>query len=277
MEDIKKSQSISELRSVYDMMSLKGKKALVTGAAGGIGRTTAAALAEVGADVALMDIPAKQDLLEKLCQQIGERYKVRAIPVVGDVTTPEAVATFMAEIENQFGTLHVVHNNAGVALPEDHSDISYETYNQYVAVNQTGVLLVMQASANMMKKNGNSGSIINTASISAHIINRGRPGIDRNCPGYPSVKAAVKHMTRAMAAEYVEDNIRVNSISPGYIVSGLHDEWEVELLEWFASTVPMGRLGQLDELMGAIVYLASDLSTYATGTDIIIDGGYTIW
>jgi sorbose reductase len=277
MEDIKKSQSISELRSVYDMMSLKGKKALVTGAAGGIGRTTATALAEVGADVALMDIPTKKDLLEKYCQQIADMHKVRTIPVVGDVSTPDAVATFMAEIEKEFGTLHVVHNNAGVALEGDNADISYETYNQYVAINQTGVLLVMQASANLMKKNGNGGSIINTASISAHIINRHRPGIDRNCPGYPSVKAAVKHMTRAMAAEYVNDNIRVNSISPGYIVSGLHDDWDVELLEWFASTVPMGRLGRLDELMGVIVFLASDLSTYATGTDIIIDGGYTIW
>jgi NAD(P)-dependent dehydrogenase (short-subunit alcohol dehydrogenase family) len=277
MEDIKKSQAISELRSVYDMMSLKGKKALVTGAAGGIGRTTATALAEVGADVALMDIPAKQDLLEKYCRQISDLHNVRTIPVTGDVSTPDTVAAFMAEIEKEFGTLHVVHNNAGVALSDDDSDISYETYNQYVAINQTGVLLVMQASANLMKKNGNGGSIINTASISAHIINRGRPGLDRNCPGYPSVKAAVKHMTRAMAAEYVDDNIRVNSISPGYIVSGLHDEWDVGILEWFASTVPMGRLGQLDELMGVIVYLASDLSTYATGTDIIIDGGYTIW
>jgi NAD(P)-dependent dehydrogenase (short-subunit alcohol dehydrogenase family) len=277
MEDIKKSQSISELRSVYDMMSLKGKKALVTGAAGGIGRTTATALAEVGADVALMDIPAKQDLLEKYCQEIANLHNVRTIPVTGDVSTPDAVAAFMDEIEKEFGTLHVIHNNAGVALPEDHSDISYETYNQYVAINQTGVLLVMQAGANLMKKNGNGGSIINTASISAHIINRGRPGIDRNCPGYPSVKAAVKHMTRAMAAEYIDDNIRVNSISPGYIVSGLHDDWDVGILEWFASTVPMERLGQLDELMGVIVYLASDLSTYATGTDIIIDGGYTIW
>ena len=277
MEDIKKSQAISELRSVYDMMSLKGKKALVTGAAGGIGRTTATALAEVGADVALMDIPAKQDLLEKYCRQIADLHNVRTIPVTGDVSTPDAVAAFMAKIEKEFGTLHVVHNNAGVALPGDDSDIPYETYNQYVAINQTGVLLVMQASANMMKKNGNGGSIINTASISAHIINRGRPGMDRNCPGYPSVKAAVKHMTRAMAAEYVDDNIRVNSISPGYIVSGLHDEWDVGILEWFASTVPMGRLGQLDELMGVIVYLASDRSTYATGTDIIIDGGYTIW
>lgn len=277
MEDIKKSQSISELRSVYDMLSLKGKKALVTGAAGGIGRTTATALAEVGADVALMDIPAKQDLLEKYCRQIADLHNVCTIPVTGDVSTPDTVAAFMAEIEKEFDTLHVVHNNAGVALPGDDSDIPYETYNQYVAINQTGVLLVMQASANLMKKNGNGGSIINTASISAHIINRGRPGMDRNCPGYPSVKAAVKHMTRAMAAEYVDDNIRVNSISPGYIVSGLHDEWDVGILEWFASTVPMGRLGQLDELMGVIVYLASDLSTYATGTDIIIDGGYTIW
>jgi NAD(P)-dependent dehydrogenase (short-subunit alcohol dehydrogenase family) len=277
MEDIKKAQSISELRSVYDMMSLKGKKALVTGAAGGIGRTTATALAEVGADVALMDIPEKRDLLEAYCKQIADLHKVRTIPVTGDVSTPETVAAFMTEVEKEFGTLHVVHNNAGVALPGDDSDIPYETYNQYVAINQTGVLLVMQASANLMKKKGNGGSIINTASISAHIINRGRPGLDRNCPGYPSVKAAVKHMTRAMAAEYVEDNIRVNSISPGYIVSGLHDDWDVGILEWFATTVPMGRLGRLDELMGVIVFLASDLSTYATGTDIIIDGGYTIW
>ena len=277
MVDIKKSQSISELRSVYDMMSLKGKKALVTGAAGGIGRTTATALAEVGADVVLMDIPAKKELLEKYCDQIAGMHNVRVIPVTGDVSTPDGVAAFMAEIEQEFGTLHVVHNNAGVALPGDDANISFETYNKYVAVNQTGVLLVMQASANLMKKNGNGGSIINTASISAHIINRGRPGIDANCPGYPSVKAAVLHMTRAMAAEYATDNIRVNSISPGYIVSGLHDEWDPKLLEWFASTVPMGRLGRLEELMGVIVYLASDLSSYATGTDIIMDGGYTIW
>lgn len=277
MKGIENPQCIKDLRSIFEMLSLKNKKALVVGAAGGIGRSIAAAFAELGAEVALVDLPSKNKLLEEICQQITDRYGARTIPITGDVTTADTVASFMEKVEKELGTVHVVSNNAGAGIPGDDSDITYQAYNKQIAIFQTGVLLAAQASANIMKKNGHGGSIINTASMSGHIINRGRPGIDRHSPGYTSVKAAVIHMTKGLAAEYVNYGIRVNSISPGYISSGIHSAWDKGQLEWFVSTVPMGRFGQLDELMGIAAYLASDLSSYVTGADFLIDGGYTIW
>ena len=182
---------------------------------------------------------------------------------------------FSTIIDN-FGTIDIVHNNAGIALDGDNPDIPIEKWAKILDVNLTGILLVARAAANLMKAHGHGGSIVNTASISAHIINRGREG-DRYSPGYTATKAAVMHLTKAMAMDYVGDGIRVNSISPGYILSGLHDEWDPAILEWFASTVPMKRLGSLDEVIGVTVFLASDLSTYATGMDVIVDGGYCVW
>ena len=272
-------QTIGELRSVYDMLSLKGKSALVTGAGGGIGRSTAAGFAELGASVCLMDIPQKEKELRQHCKEIEDRYNARTMYVLGDVSDPDSVDAFIKETADAFGTIDVVHNNAGIGLAGDDSNLDLELWNKVVAVNQTGILLVGRACANLMVAHGHGGSIVNTSSMSGLIVNR-KPRGERYGIVYPATKAAVEHMTKAMAMDYVEFDIRFNSVCYGYIISGLHDVkagFPPEAFEDMRSTTPMNRTGTLDETIGCVMYLASDLSTYATGSTIVVDGGYCVW
>jgi sorbose reductase len=271
-----KPLQLNELRSIYDMLSLKHKKALVTGAAGGIGRSSAAALAELGADVAIMGRPSRQQKLNEIADFIAKKHGVRVIAVTGDVSNEESVKKMYAEIVDKFGTVDIVHSNAGMISKEDNPDMDLAVWQRMLDTNYTGMLLVSREGAKIMKAHGHGGSIILTASISAHSINRRKTG-ERYNTAYTSTKAAVKHLAKALAMDYVDYNIRVNSISPGYIWSGIHDEVPQERLEYCASTVPMRRFGTLDEIVGSVVYLASDLSSYHTGSDIVMDGGHCVW
>ena len=272
-------QTIGELRSVYDMLSMKGKSALVTGAAGGIGRSTAAGFAELGADVCLMDVPQKENDLRQFCDEIRNRYKTRVMYVLGDVSDPGSVDAFVKETADAFGTINILHNNAGIGLAGDDSNLDIELWNKVVAVNQTGILLVGRACANLMIKNGHGGSVVNTSSMSGLIVNR-KPRGTRYGIVYPATKAAVDHMTKAMAMDYVEFGIRFNSVCYGYIISGLHKVeagFPPEAFESMRDTTPMNRTGRLDETIGCVMYLASDLSTFATGSTVVVDGGYCVW
>lgn len=272
-------QSISELRSVYDMLSLKGKSALVTGAAGGIGRSTAAGFAELGARVCLMDVPQKENELKQFCKEIGDRYGASTMYVLGDVSEPASVEAFVKQTSDNFGTIDVVHNNAGIGLAGDDSNLDIELWNKVVAVNQTGILLVGRACANLMIEHGHGGSIVCTSSISGLIVNR-KPRGRRYGIVYPATKAAVDHMTKAMAMDYVEYGIRFNSVCYGYIISGLHRVeagFPVEAFQDMCETTPMNRTGTLDETIGCVMFLASDLSSYATGSTVVVDGGYCVW
>jgi sorbose reductase len=273
---MKKPIQLNELRSIFNMLSLKNKKAFVTGAGGGIGRSSAAALAELGADVAIMDIPSKQQTLDEIAEFIANKHGVQVIAVTGDVSNEESVQKMYAEIIDKFGTVDIVHSNAGIIAREDNPDIDLAVWQRMLNINYTGMLIVAREGAKIMKAHGHGGSVILTASISAHIINRKKAG-ERYTTAYTSTKAAVKHLAQALAMDYVNFNIRVNSISPGYICSGIHDEFTEERLEYMASSVPMKRIGTLDEVVGGIVYLASDLSSYQTGSDIVCDGGYCVW
>lgn len=272
-------QTIGELRSVYDMLSLKGKAALVTGAAGGIGRSTAAGFAELGANVCLMDVPGKEKELQEHCEEISNRYDARTMYVLGDVSDPVSVDVFIKETADAFGTIDILHNNAGIGLAGDDSNLDMELWNKVVAVNQTGILLVGRACANLMIRDGHGGSIVNTASMSGLIVNR-KPRGTRYGIVYPATKAAVEHMTKAMAMDYVEFGIRFNSVCYGYIISGLHKVeagFPPEAFKDMCDTTPMNRTGRLDETIGCVMYLASDLSTFATGSTVVVDGGYCVW
>lgn len=274
-----KPQTIKELRSVHEMILLKGKAALVTGAGGGIGRSTAAGFAELGASVALMDIPEKKEELEKNCRDIEERYKAKTMYVLGDVSDQDSVDNFVGEVVKKFGTIDVVHNNAGVGLAGDNSDIDIDLWNKIVAVNQTGILLVGRACANVMKAHKHGGSIVNTSSMSGLIINKLPKGF-RYGVVYPATKAAVIQMTKAMAMDYVQYGIRFNSVCYGYIISGLHDVkagFPEEAYKDMCETTPMNRTGTLSDAIGCVMYLATDLSAFATGSTVVVDGGYCVW
>lgn len=270
------AERIEQIKSIYQMISLKGKKAVITGGAGGIARAVSVAFAELGADVALLDIPAVAEELQKNCGYLEQTYGVTAVPVIGDVSDEESVGRAFAQMEEKLGTIDIVFSNAGITCTGlDDADIALDTWKKMLDVNLTGMLLVDRAGAELMKRHGHGGSIINTASMSAHIINR-RPAMTSQ-PGYTTSKAGVRQLTRALAISYVNDGIRVNSISPGYVMSGLHRGVKDDVLDFNVSMVPIKRFARLDEVVGAVVYLASDMSTYCIGTDLVFDGGYTIW
>jgi NAD(P)-dependent dehydrogenase (short-subunit alcohol dehydrogenase family) len=262
------------------MLSLKGKVALVTGAAGGIGRSTAAAFAELGAKVALMDIPSKEDLLKQNVADIKELYGGEAMYVLGDVSIPESCEEFIQKVVDTYGTIHIVHNNAGIGGSPDEANMPVDAWNRVVGINMTGSFIVARTCARIMKEHGHGGAVITTSSMSGVIINTG--------PGYAATKAAAHHMTAALAIEYAKDGIRCNSVCYGYICSGLHEGFKTRdgsarsedmvqnSYKLMADKTPMGRMGDLSEAVGAVVYLASGLGSFHTGTCMIIDGGVCI-
>lgn len=273
MAALRKAQGIPELDSVYDMLSLKGKVALITGAGGGIGRSTAAAMAELGAKVMLMDMPQTEENLKLFTQQIRDRYGAEAAYVLGDVTDPQSIQDFVNKTAEVFGTIDILHNNAGIGGGGDDADIAYDVWNKVVAVNLTGPLLVAQAVVRVMKEHKHGGSIVTTASMSGVVVNTG--------PGYASTKAGVRHLTDSLAMAWAKDGIRCNSVCYGYILSGMHEHMgtaDAEFIEGmykhFEESTPMGVMGQLSDAVGCVVYLASDLARFTTGTSIICDGGY---
>jgi len=270
--ELRKAQEIMELDSVYDMLSLKGKAALVTGAAGGIGRSTAAAMAELGAKVMLMDVPPMEEKLKQCVADIRKRYGAEAAYVLGDVRDAQSIQDFVDKTVEVFGTIDILHNNAGIGGKGDNAEIALDTWNNVVAINLTGPLLVAQAVVRVMKAHNHGGSLVTTASMSGVVVNTG--------PGYASTKAGVRHMTDSLAIALAKDNIRCNSVCYGYILSGMHEnfgedeEFVAGMYNMMAETTPMGRMGSLSDAVGCVVYLASDLSRFTTGTSIICDGGY---
>lgn len=216
-----------------------------------------------------MDIPQKLEELNAICKEIQDTYHVKATTVTGDVSCEESVETFVGEAVQELGTLDILHSNAGIVAIGDNPNVEIEKWNKVLDVNLTGMMLVCRTVANVMIEHKHGGAIVNTASMSAHIINnRGF--------SYAATKAAVKHMTKAMAMQYMQYGIRCNSISPGVVLSGIHDNGPVEGMESMLKLVPMGRFGTLDEIAALVAVPASDVSSFVTGTDILADGGQCI-
>ncbi len=245
--------------------SLNGKKAYVTGGASGIGKSISIALAQSGADVAIVD----RNLLEaeKAAKEVA-LCGVKTVALKADVSDPEDVNKMMDSILNAFGTLDIAFNNAGICECSKAEDMTYDSWMRVINVNLTGVFLTSQAAGRVMIKKG-SGSIINTASMSGHIVNDPQ----RQC-AYNASKAGVIMLTKSLAVEWAPYNVRVNCISPGYIATNMTKKEDPLVPTWLAVT-PMKRLGTPEELQGIVVYLASDASTFTTGSDIVIDGGFT--
>lgn len=263
-----------EFTSLARMFTLKGKAALVTGAAGGIGRSTAKAFAELGANVALMDLPQKKEQLEAICKGIEETYGVKAIAVTGNVADEDSVKAFVKEVSDTFGTIDVLHNNAGIILPEDNDHVKYSDWKRMLDIDLNSVFLVGQTVANLMVDHRHGGAIINTASMSGHIWNR-QAGHNYGFT-YCTAKAAVMHLTKGMAANYIKYGIRINSVSPGVVLSGIHDNVPVSMMDFSLNEIPMGRFGYLDEIAGMVAVLATDLASFMVGSDVLIDGGQCI-
>ncbi len=253
---------------VQDIFSLRGRKGFITGGSQGIGKTIAAAFAELGADVAIVarNLTLAEETAKEL-SQFGTKVKAYAC----NVADPDSVNRMIEAYEADFGTIDYAINNAGIFTGDEALDIPPDTFESVIDVNLNGVFYTAQAAAKLMVKHGNKGSIISTASMSAHIINR-----PQTIANYCAAKAGVVHMTKALAAKWAKHSIRVNSISPGYIQTDLIASLADMLPIWKGYMPEGSRLGYPEDLIGAYVYFASDASSYATGSDLIIDGGYTV-
>ncbi|MBA7525821.1 Galactitol 2-dehydrogenase [subsurface metagenome] len=252
---------------ILDLFSLKTKTGYVTGGARGIGRSIAMGLAEAGARVTIVDINFTE--AQKTAQELaGLGFDCFAIHA--DVTQKEQVLVMVDKILQRWGRLDIAVNNAGKVLNVSAEEMTEEQWDAVINLNLKGVFLTSQAAGNVMIKQ-KSGSIINIASMSAHIVNHPQPQV-----AYNASKAGVVMVTKSMAAEWAGYGVRVNSISPGYTgtelvmkMKDLHGRWE--------EMTPMKRLAEPDEIMGAAVYLASEASCFVTGHDLVVDGGFTLW
>jgi sorbose reductase len=251
--------------NVLKLFDLHGKTALVTGASSGIGKEVARAYLQAGAQVAVA--ARHSEPLERVATEIAGAGTV--VPIRCDVTQEDQVAAMLDRVTAELGGIDIAVCNAGIVSVQPMLDMPLDEFRRIQDTNVTGVFLTARAAAREMVRQGRGGAIITTASMSGHIIN-----IPQQVGHYCASKAAVIHLTKAMAVELAPHNIRVNSVSPGYIRTELveplaeyHRQWEPK--------IPLGRMGRPDELTALYLYLASEASSYMTGSDVVIDGGYT--
>jgi len=254
--------------NVMDQFSLCGKVAIVTGASSGIGKRVALGYAQAGARV--VAVSRNADPLDAAVVEVRNQVpgaEVRAFPC--DVTNSLSVAALAQSVREVEGKIDVAVCNAGIVTLNGLDEMSLEEFESVQKTNVSGVFLTAQACAREMARQGCGGSIIVTASMSGHVVNT-----PQRIGHYCVSKAAVIQLAKAMAVEFAPHGIRVNSVSPGYIMT----ELVVPLTDYHAAwtpRIPLGRLGRPEELMGLYVYLASEASSYMTGADVVIDGGYT--
>jgi NAD(P)-dependent dehydrogenase (short-subunit alcohol dehydrogenase family) len=253
------------------LFDLTGRVALVTGAGSGIGQRIALGLAQCGADVAILD-RRSDDGLAATAAAIATTGR-RSISVTADVTSAGALAEAVARTETELGPLRLALNAAGIANANPCEDMGEEQYQTLMDINMKGVWLSCQAEARAMLAHGLGGSIVNIASMSGVIVNRGLMQVH-----YNASKAGVIHMSKSMAMEWVGRGIRVNSISPGYTATPMNTRPEmVHQTREFESQTPMQRMASVDEMVGPAVFLLSDASSYCTGVDLLVDGGFCCW
>lgn len=252
---------------------LDGRVALVTGGGQGIGRAFAHGLGEAGAAVAVADLVGER--AERTAAELADKG-VDSLAITADVTKADQVQAMVDAVLAKWGHLTIAVNNAGIGDWTAAEDVSEANWDRMNDVNLKGVFLCAQAEGRVMLKAG-YGKIINVASMSASIANTPQKQVV-----YNTTKAGVLHLTRSLAAEWAPRGVRVNSISPGYTRTQLVDdllqtpEGQQMAPKWLALT-PMGRMAEVTDLQGAVVYMASEASDFMTGSDMIIDGGYCLW
>ena len=269
-------------RKVFD---LHGKTAIVTGGAGILGRRFCAGLAEFGANVAVVDIDAKA--AGDVAEELSGRYGIKSIGIGCDITSPDSVKEMVGQVISALGNIHILHNNA--AGKSDDLDAFFAPFEEYslkqwrkiMAVNIDGMFLVAQAVGKHMVEHGEGGSIIQTSSVYGVVapdqrIYEGSFYLGRtiNTPAvYSTSKAAVIGLTRYLAAYWADKGIRVNALTPGGVESGQNETFK----QRYSARVLLGRMAKPDEMVGALIYLASDASSYVTGQNIVVDGGLSVW
>ncbi len=244
-------------------MRLKGKVAIVTGGASGMGRSEATIFAREGARVLVADILEKEG--QEVAKSIGDAARFMKL----DVTSEPDWQALVATAEREFGKLDILVNNAGISGTYTSDLASTEAWDRVMDINAKGTFLGMKHAVPAMKRAG-GGAIVNISSISGFA---GQLGVHM---AYNASKGAVRIMTKAGAVQWARDNIRVNSVHPGFMppmrtsVGSAKPEWREKVL----ATVPMRREGKVEEVAHAVLFLASDEASYITGTELVVDGGF---
>jgi NAD(P)-dependent dehydrogenase (short-subunit alcohol dehydrogenase family) len=264
---------------------LKGKVAVITGGAGILGRHFCAGLAESGACVAIIDIDGKA--ARKLAEELTATYGVKVSGYSCDVSNVDSVKQIASQVVMDFGRVDILHNNAASksddlgAFFAPFEDYEISEWRKVMSVNLDGMFLMAQAFGKIMVTQGFGGSIIQTASI------YGVQGPDQriydgslymgqqiNTPAvYSASKAGVIGLTKYLATYWAQYGVRVNTLTPGGVESGQNDVFRQK----YSARVPLKRMSKPDEMVGALLYLASDASSYVTGQNIIVDGGLNCW
>ncbi len=283
MDDDERQKQVTNQQS-KDLFSLAGKVVLVTGGAGLLGQVFCQAFVEAGADVAIID--SNKDALNAVASKIVRSKNQKVIAIECDITSPQSVSKMTQTVVAQLDRIDVLVNNAASkgsnldAFFEPFESYSLQAWREVMSVNIDGLFLVAQAVGNQMKKQ-DGGSIIQTSSIYGLVapdqrIYQGSEYNGRaiNTPAvYSASKAAVNGLTSYLSTYWADSKIRVNTLTPGGIASGQNDEFNKK----YSNRVPLGRMGEASELIGALIYLASDASSYVTGQNIIVDGGLSAW
>jgi NAD(P)-dependent dehydrogenase (short-subunit alcohol dehydrogenase family) len=255
---------------ILDKFRLDGNVAIVTGGGQGLGKVFCRAYAEAGADIVVAEI--NEETGPQTVAEIEELGR-KALYVKTDVTSRESVGQMVATALEAFGRIDVLMNNAGIVHWGEAESVAEDDWRKVIDVNLNGLFYCAQAvSVPMIEQK--RGRIVNIASMSGHIVNR--PQCQAS---YNASKAAVIHLSKSLATEWAQYNVRVNSISPGYMGTDMAKPFFEDPIyggQWIPA-IPMKRPGEPDELAGVAVFLASEASSYVTGSDIVVDGGFTCW
>jgi len=243
------------------MGKLDNKVAIITGGASGIGAATARLFVSEGAKVVLVDLNEEKG---KAFEQELKAAQADALFVKANITSEEEVTGVFQQAKDAFGRIDIVFNNAGIGRVQPTHELEYAEWRNTVSVDLDGVFLVAREAIRVMLASG-GGTIVNTASMYGWV---GSPG----SAAYNAAKGGVVNLTRSLALEYAEKNIRVNALCPGFIDTPIIPEESKQAL---SAMTPMKRLGQAEEMAKAVLFMASDDSSFMTGGSLIVDGGYT--
>ncbi|HEX2926716.1 MAG TPA: SDR family oxidoreductase [Ruminiclostridium sp.] len=271
--------------SYKDLFSLDGKTALVTGGLGILGKRFCSGLAEFGANVVVVDLNETE--AQTFAQQLTECYGKRCIGIGCDISDPQAVRMMVEKAAGEFSSIDILHNNAASKSTEleaffaPFEEYSIVEWRKVMSVNLDGMFLVAQTVGTQMIRQKKGGSIIQTSSIYGLLapdkrIYKGSSYLGReiNTPAvYSASKAAVIGLSRYLSAYWADKNIRVNTLTPGGNESGQNEVF----IKNYSSRVPLERMGKPDEMVAALIFLASDASSYITGQNIVVDGGLSVW
>lgn len=252
------------------MPDLSGSVAVVTGGGRGIGYSLARALADNGAAVGLIDV---LDEVSKSAAELARATGVAAAGVTTDVRDPGALDDAFGQLEAELGIADILITSAGITIWGDSIDVTREDWEKVIDINLSGTFFATQSFARRLLPTGRPGSAILISSMSGKIVN-----VPQFQASYNASKAAVTHLGKSLAVEWAKAGIRVNSLEPGYTLSDMTRQFmdaNPDLAKLWESMIPVGRMGEPADLVGATLFLASSDSGYVTGQSIVVDGGYT--